>query len=132
MLPQEKKSGDKGVDGIRDYPVGGAKPLRVVAQVKGGGVGASLIQNLGGAMKTHNADVGLFISLEPIKKTMVQEASLYPPFVMPFTGVKVPGLQLRTIQDLLDGKGFDLPNVSLPSQAVAIAKSAHKQADLGL
>lgn len=132
MTPQDKKGADGGIDGMRDYLVGDKKPLRAVAQVKGGHVGAPQVQQLRGAMERFNAHVGVFVCLEKPTKNMEHEASLAGYYRLPYSNRDLPRIQLRTVGDLLDGRLFDLPQVSMPSQAVAVARQDARQEKLGL
>ncbi len=132
MTPQDKKGADGGIDGMRDYAVGDKRPLRAIAQVKGGHVGAPQVQQLRGAMERFGAQVGVFVSLDAPTRNMVQEAALAGFHPLPLTGRQMPRIQMRTVADLLGGRGFDLPQTLAPSQAVAVARQAARQAELGL
>lgn len=59
----EKKGADKGVDGIIKFSGPGRTMESAIVSVKSGGVGAAMIQQLKGAMDTHGAAMGLFITL---------------------------------------------------------------------
>jgi site-specific DNA-methyltransferase (adenine-specific) len=60
----QKKGADKGIDGIINFTGAGGKMESVIVSVKSGGVGAAMIQQLKGAMETHSAAMGLFITLD--------------------------------------------------------------------
>ena len=130
--PQDKKGADGGIDGIKDFAVGDRKPLRAVAQVKGGHVGAPQVQQLRGALERFGAGLGLFVSLEAPTRHMKEEALAAGFYTIPLTGRKIERLQIRTVGDLLDGRAFDLPSVSAPAQGVAVAPSSVRQAGLDL
>lgn len=130
--PQDKKGADGGIDGIKDFFVGDKKPLRAVAQVKGGHVGAPQVQQLRGAMERFGAGLGLFVSLEPPTRHMKEEALAAGFYTIPLTGRKIERLQIRTIGDLLDGRGFDLPSVAAPAQGVEVAPDSIQQVGLDL
>lgn len=132
MTPQDKKGADGGIDGIRDYAVGGKKPLRAVAQIKGGHVGAPQVQQLRGAMEKFGAEVGVFVSLERPTKNMEHEASLAGFYPLPYGNRQIPRIQLRTVADLLDGRKFDLPQTAAPTQAVAVPAASVQQGRLGI
>lgn len=132
MTPQDKKGADGGIDGIRDYAVGGKKPLRAVAQIKGGHVGAPQVQQLRGAMERFGAQIGVFVSLEKPTKNMEHEAALAGYHPLPLTGRQIPRIQLRTVADLLSNRPFDLPQTAAPSQAVAVSAAAIQQGHLGI
>ncbi len=130
MTPQDKKGADGGIDGMRDYPVGNKKPLRAVAQVKGGHVGAPQVQQLRGAMERFGAQVGAFVCLEKPTRNMEHEAALAGFHRLPLTGRDVPRIQLRTVGDLLDGRVFDLPQTLAPTQVVGVSRGALRQGEL--
>ncbi len=130
MTPQDKKGADGGIDGMRDYPVGNKKPLRAVAQVKGGHVGAPQVQQLRGAMERFGAQVGVFVCLEKPTRNMEHEAALAGFHRLPLTGRDVPRIQLRTVGDLLDGRVFDLPQTLAPTQVVGVSRGALRQGEL--
>ena len=133
MTPQDKKGADGGIDGIKDYHVGDKKPVRAVVQVKGGHVGAPQVQQLRGAMEKYGATLGLFLSLEPPTRNMVDEAGHAGFYALPYLNKKIARMQLRTVGDLLGGGSFDLPLYAAPpSQAVADAPAAIKQTGLDL
>ncbi len=132
MKPQDKKGADGGIDGVKDYYVGDKKPIRAVAQVKGGKVGVAQVRDLIGVMTREKATLGLFVCLEPPTQNMKDEAIHAGFYTLPLTGRKVPQVQIRTISDLLDGRAFDLPHIQAPVQAVAEAAAALRQMPMDL
>lgn len=132
MKPQDKKGADGGIDGVKDYYVGDKKPIRAVAQVKGGKVGVAQVRDLIGVMTREKATLGLFVCLEPPTQNMKDEAIHAGFYTLPLTGRKVPQVQIRTISDLLDGREFDLPHIQAPVQAVAEAAAALRQMPMDL
>lgn len=131
MKPQEKKGSDRGIDGVRDYYVGDKKPIRAVAQVKGGKVGVAQVRDLRGVMEREGATLGLFLCLEAPTQPMKDEALHAGFYTLPIgAGRKIQRLQLRTVGELLDGAKFDLPDFRAPSQAVEDAPATIKQVSL--
>jgi site-specific DNA-methyltransferase (adenine-specific) len=118
-IPYEKKGADGGVDGIAYFNDGGKHPVKAVVQVKGGKPSSAQVQQLRGAMEKEKAALGFFITLETPTKPMESEAlsaGFYAPPI--FLGKRtVRALQIRTIEQLLNGNNFDFPltgaNVSL-------------------
>jgi len=98
-----KKGPDRGIDGIIvfiDYASG--KPKRVLVQVKSGGVSSQLIRDLAGTLQREQAAMAVFITLEPTKKTMTQEAAAHGFFSPPWGSH--PKIQILSAEGLLTGK----------------------------
>jgi hypothetical protein len=88
----------------------------VIVSVKSGGVGAAMIQQLKGAMETHGAAMGLFISLEEPTGPMKQEATIAGTYHSELSGKDYPRVQIITIRDLLEEhRKPELPLLVLPS-----------------
>ena len=110
-IPQEKKGADGGIDGVVYYHDGSKKPAKAVVQVKGGKLTASQLRDLRGVMAHEDAQLGFFITLEKPTKNMEAEALAAGFYAPPIYGGrrKVPALQIRTIEQLLSGEGFEFP-----------------------
>ena len=79
-------------------------------QVKSGHVSVSQVRDLRGALDREKADIGLFITLNPPTRPMVQEAAsagIYTPEHYP--DHRYPRLQILTVEDLLDGTQAQYP-----------------------
>ena len=109
-IPQEKKGADRGIDGIAYFHDNPKKPSKAVVQVKGGHVTANQIRDLIGTMTTEKAQLGFFVSLEAPTQPM-RSAALAVGYYQPPSGFgrRVESLQIRTIDDLLQGRNFDFP-----------------------
>ncbi len=110
-IPQEKKGADGGIDGVTYFHDGGKNPSKAIVQVKGGKVGAPAVQQLRGAMEKEKAQMGFFLCLEEPTKNMEAEALAAGYYSPPIYGGKrkVRALQIRSIEQLLSGQGFDFP-----------------------
>ncbi len=132
-IPQEKKGADRGIDGIAYFHDNPKKPSKAVVQIKGGHVTANQIRDLLGVMTAEKAQLGFFVTLEAPTKPM-KEAALSAGYYTPPSGVgrRVEALQIRTIEDLLEGRDFDFPlygsNVSY--QQAERLQEADKQGEL--
>ncbi len=62
-------------------------------------------------MDSHYAQIGVFITLEPPTKPMIEEATTAG-FYEPLYSKHVPKIQILTIEDLLHGKKPELPHYS--------------------
>jgi site-specific DNA-methyltransferase (adenine-specific) len=111
----QKKGRDRGIDGVIAF-IDGPQRRRetVIVQVKSGHVTASHIRDLKGVLEREKAAIGLYICLDKPTRDMEDEASsagFYRSDIWP--GPKGdhlwPRIQLRTIEDLLNGRGFAIP-----------------------
>ena len=107
--PQEKKGADQGIDGLKYFHDGGKAASKAVVQVKGGGTGARDVRDLVGTMAREKAALGLFLCLEAPTQPMRDEAVNAGFYQPPLGGRKVARVQIRTVAELLNGQGFDLP-----------------------
>lgn len=121
-IPQEKKGADSGIDGIAYFHDNPKKPSKAVIQIKGGHATVAQIRDLRGVMVREKAQLGFFITLEPPTQSMKNEAASAG-YYQPPSGVgrRVECVQIRTIEELLEGKKFDFPlyesNVSFKEAA---------------
>lgn len=107
----EKKGADKGIDGhiyFHDEGAGG-KTKQIILSVKGGHLNATALRDLRGVIEREKAVMGALISMESPTAPMRKEAASAGFYTSPWDGGKYPRLQLRTIKELLDGKGIDYP-----------------------
>ena len=111
-LPQEqrKKGADKGIDGLV-YFIDGLRrtPHKAVIQVKGGHVSSPLIRDLKGVVEREKAALGLFITLGEPTRDMRVEAVGSGFFHSDIWDKDFPKIQIRTVQELLDGTHFEIP-----------------------
>ena len=105
----EKKGADRGIDGVIYLLEGKGAARPVIIQVKSGNVARGDVGNLIGAVSNNSAAMGLFITLEPPTGPMKLEATTAGFYKFPLNGREYPKIQIRTIEELLLGKGFDLP-----------------------
>ena len=109
-IPQEKKGADRGIDGVAYFQDNPQSPSKATVQVKGGHVAVSQVRDLLGVLTREKAQLGFFATLETPTPAMLAEADAagyyQPPAVV---GRRVNRIQIRTIEDLLQGKTFDFP-----------------------
>jgi site-specific DNA-methyltransferase (adenine-specific) len=109
-----KRGADQGVDGVItfiDDHTGKAK--RIIVQVKSGKVKSGDIRDLVGTVEREQAAMGVFITLEPPTREMEKEAVSAGFYHSPGWGRDYPRIQIRTIEELLDGKGIEMPPSSV-------------------
>ncbi|MCY4653440.1 MAG: DNA methyltransferase, partial [Dehalococcoidia bacterium] len=106
-----QRGADSGIDGyINFFDDNSGKAKRIIVQVKSGHVRRDMIATLKGDMAREDAEIGLFITLEPPTRPMETEAAAagisrpehYPDH-------RYPRVQILTIEDLLSGVPADYP-----------------------
>jgi DNA modification methylase len=111
----QKKGADKGVDGRLYFhdegPSGNTK--QVIFSVKAGRhIGVAMVRDLGHVVSRENAQIGVLVSMAEPTQAMRREAAGAGFYESPWNGKKYPRLQLRTVEELLAGKGVDYPALS--------------------
>ena len=125
-----KKGSDQGVDGvITVFDSGQAQ--RVLVQVKSGKVKSGDIRDLAGTIEREKAAIGVFLTLEPPSKDMLQEALKAGEYQSKTWQRSYRRIQILTIEELLSGKTLDIP-AQLPSfkQAVRAQEDQPEQKPL--
>ncbi|MEJ5385672.1 MAG: restriction endonuclease, partial [Fimbriimonadales bacterium] len=110
---QDKKGKDTGIDGVLFFKDDLKAPKRALIQVKSGRVGVKDIRDFRGALEREGATLGLFVSLEPPTRDMAQEAEQAGFYTTPLGNLRLPRLQIRTVEQLLRGEGFAIPSAAL-------------------
>jgi len=109
---EQKKGADHGIDGkilFRDDPKA-AKPEQIIIQVKGGKTGVKDVRDLRGVLDREQAAIGILISLQPATGPMETEAASAGFYEHKTNKQKFPRLQLRTVKELMEGKGIERPS----------------------
>lgn len=113
--PEEQKKGaDHGIDGkilFRDDPKA-PKPEQIIIQVKGGKTGVKDVRDLRGVLDREKAAIGILISLQPAAGPMETEAASAGFYEHKTNKQKFPRLQLRTVKELMEGKGIERPTTA--------------------
>ena len=111
----KRRGADSGIDGyINFFDDNSGKPKRIIVQVKSGHVNAAQIRDLKGVLEREQAQLGLFITLQPPTRPMEQEAlasGLYVPEHFPDS--QFPRLQILTIEQLLAGHQVEYPRIGV-------------------
>ncbi len=125
---QSKKGADTGIDGVLYFKDDIKDPKKVVIQVKSGRVSVKDVRDFRGVMKREQATLGLFLTLKPPTKPMVREAEQVGDYITPLGNRRIPRLQIRTVGELLHGKGFEIPSAAL-LMGVAHAERVARKVD---
>jgi hypothetical protein len=137
---EQKKGADHGIDGkilFRD-DLTAAKPEQIILQVKGGKTGVKDVRDLRGVLDREKAATGVLISLQPPTREMQAEAASAGFYEHKMNKQKYPRIQLRTVKELMTGKGIERPsNVAAVDETFKKAptskrKSAEEQALPGM
>jgi DNA modification methylase len=108
---EQKKGADHGIDGkilFRDDPKA-ARPEQIIIQVKGGKTGVKDVRDLRGVLDREKAAIGILISLQPPTGPMETEAASAGFYEHKVNKLKYPRIQLRTVKELMEGKGIERP-----------------------
>jgi len=109
---EQKKGADHGIDGkilFRDDPKA-SKPEQIIIQVKGGKGSVDHVRDLRGVLDREKAAMGVLITLQPASKPMEVEAASTGFYEHKMNKQKYPRLQLRTVKELMEGKGIERPS----------------------
>ena len=87
-----------------------AKPEQIIIQVKGGKTGVKDVRDLRGVLDREKAAIGILISLQPPTGPMEAEAASAGFYEHKTNQQKYPRLQLRTVKELMEGKGIERPS----------------------
>ncbi len=136
---EQKKGADHGMDGkilFRDDPKA-AKPEQIIIQVKGGKTGVKDVRDLRGVLDREQAAIGILISLQPPTGPMETEAASAGFYEHKTNRQKYPRLQLRTVKELMEGKGIERPSTVAATdetfkKAPESKKKQGRQTELGV
>ncbi len=106
----DKKGGDKGIDGRLYFHEGAAETRQIIFSVKAGHLVPAFVRDLSGVLTREGGEIGVLISFEEPSAGMRAEAADSGFHESPWG--RHPRIQLRTIRQLLDGKGIDYPHVT--------------------
>lgn len=109
-IVHEKKTADRGIDGIAYFFSQSQETSKMIFQVKSGGVQRGDIAKLSGDMQREDAAVAVLITLENPSRNMRLEAKAAGPYVHPMTGRTYDKIQIVTVEEMLEqGRRVELP-----------------------
>jgi DNA modification methylase len=127
---EQKKGADHGIDGkilFRD-DLKASKAEQVIIQVKGGKTGVKDVRDLRGVLDREKAAMGVLISLQPPTAPMEAEAASAGFYTHKMNEQQYPRLQLRTVKELMEGKGIERPsNVAAVDETFKKAPESKKK-----
>lgn len=86
-----------------------------------------MVRDLIGTVKKENAAIGLLITLKEPSKGMMNLAVHSEPYKSLLWDREYASIQIRTVGELLAGKGFDLPPTLDPFKKAPVAKEKATQ-----
>ena len=109
LVGAAQRERDGGVDGLLSIGEGRSKYAKIIVQVKGGeNLNPSMVRDLIGTVEKEKAAIGLLITLEKPTSGM-KGLAIHAGSHVSSLGDAFPRIQIRTIDDLLQGKTFELP-----------------------
>ena len=100
----DKKGADKGVDAIAYFQGDKDNGEKIIFQVKSGNVKSGDIRDLQGTMTLQGAALGIFITLKPPSKDMVQTAKSAGIYRGRYMSQSVDKIEIVTVQEILEQK----------------------------
>lgn len=131
-----KKGADAGIDGLMVFTDDNSgKAKKVIVSVKSGHVNVAQIRDLAHVVARENAAIGVFVTLEPPTRPMVQEAVTAGFYHSEYWHRDYPKIQILTVEQILSSKGVAYPgnmgNVNTFKRAEKIGKEPDDQWPLG-
>jgi len=112
---RSQQQGDKGIDGVATFPLGGSEVGRVLVSVKGGEtINPAMVRETQGTVELHKAEMGVLITRKPPTAAMIDAANHSGSYTHPANGQQFPRVQIITTTELLAGKRPNMPHVNLP------------------
>ncbi len=124
-----RKGADKGVDGIALYQTDNkGNTIKAAFQVKGGKVQSKDIDALLGAMVKHNCGLGVFLSIEPLTKPMLETVAKSGVVSVP--GFEYPKLQAMTLAEFFSERKLRLPQTNITFETAKLKGKGSRQIQL--
>ncbi len=106
----DKKGGDKGIDGIAYFLTGANDNAKIVFQVKSGSVGRGDISKLNNDRTREKAELAIFLTLQPPTQGMKTEAGEAGVYEHQMMGRNYPRIQIVTIEEVVEQhKRLEIP-----------------------
>lgn len=106
----DKKGGDKGIDGRLYFYAGDGETRQIILSEKAGHLVPTYVRDFRGVIERETAEIGVLISFEDPTAGMRSEPAEAGFYESAWD--KHSRIQLRTVGELLAGKGIDYPHVT--------------------
>ncbi len=125
----DKKGGDQGIDGTAFFMAGANENAKVVFQVKSGTVGRGDIAKLNNDRQREQAELAVFLTLQPSTKGMDDEAAAAGLYNHKLMGRTYPRVQIVPIADIVDHhKRLEIPmSLEVLKAAAAVVETAQNR-----
>jgi DNA modification methylase len=127
-----RRGADRGIDGKLFFRDDEGELKQIVLSVKSGGVQVRDVRDLIGVIEREKAQIGALITLEEPSKPMLREAVEAGFYKSPRFDERVPRIQIRTIEELLNGKGLEFRHLQQETLKPAPKAKAAKAENLTL
>ena len=128
---KRKRGADQGLDGVVFFiDEAKRKAKKVAVQVKSGHVQSSQIRDLCSVVEREKAVMGFFVTLEEPTGPMTTEALSAGYYHSPGWNRDYQKMQIRTIEQLLDGEAFDMPAANITLARAGRVEQKSSQAEL--
>ncbi|MCJ7516213.1 MAG: hypothetical protein MUO89_09690 [Dehalococcoidia bacterium] len=124
-----RKKGDE-IEGILGFVESGNKKRTILVQATGKRLIPGIIQDLLKAIDNEGAAIGLLISLHKPTLGMITDSVHAGSYESELWKKKFLKIQIRTMQELLDGKSFDIPQTYSLVKKAPLAKKRGETAQL--
>jgi len=109
-IVNDKKGGDKGIDGTAYFLTSKNDNAKIVFQVKSGKVGRGDVAKLNNDRARENAELAIFLTLQLPTQGMKDEANAAGVYEHALMGRSYPRVQIITILEIIEQqKRFDIP-----------------------
>lgn len=124
--PNAKQVGDKGIDGVARFPLGGKNQIgRVIVSVKGGTqINPAMVRDLAGTVQTQKAEMGVLILMGEPTRGMIDAVNHAGNYTHPGSHDVFPRLQIISVPQLLNGSRPKMPPTYTPYILAQKAKPA--------
>jgi len=107
---EQKKGADRGIDGRLYFHEGdGGKTKQVILSVKAGHTNVAHVRDLRGVVEREQAEIGVLITMQEPTQPMRSEAAGAGFYHSSVWNKDYPKLQILTVEELLKGRGIDMP-----------------------
>lgn len=128
--PNERQTGDKGIDGVARFYLDRKTNGKVLVSVKGGAnLGPQFVRDLLGTVETQKAQMGILITMAEPTTGMRDAVNHGGTYTWPVNGQTFPRVQMITVPELLAGKRPQMPTPITPYSTAAKAPAPAEQLD---
>ena len=126
----DKKGGDRGIDGTAFFLTDKNENAKIVYQVKSGNVGRGDVSKLNNDRMREGADLGIFLTLQPATQGMKREASAAGHYEHKLMGRSYDRISIVSVKEIVEnGKRLEIP---MSLEVLKAAQKSLSDGQLGL